>query len=472
MLIQLKKELLLIKYLDKYNLNYNKINEEFINKRYDIKNKKYLLKDYINKYFKNSSENSQIAISVFNSNNKELPYIITKNNSEKIYYYDNCFILNEIIMKLLNIDLNNYPRFNYYIKKQNIFIFQSLNSKTIIEVGKFDSQNTYKVDFLIETIKGYKQIINLIQNKTFIQFFTSHFILKFGGIKGYSPFFDGQNKVIGNAYFLKKGNNNFSNDYYNPNFMNIIFLIIYFKNLNSNNSNLNSEKYFYLISEIWLNSYKRKYMYEYTKREISKNYNEIFSNIINIEQKIKNILKKLIYVLISSMPELNKKLNNINNFSDDCPSEPELEFIKDYFNGGKMLSFYKNFFILNEEIYNKIFNLNEQQSLEMKMKNNYCKCSFKEGYIFIFLNNYIKQSKNIVIEVGKFDIEQKFILIYLLIYDSNGSYNYNLEIMKSLGFKSYFTSLPFDKEDVITLKGDKSEIGGYIFKYAKEIIDI
>ena len=69
--------------------------------------------------------------------------------------------------------------------------------------------------------------------------------------------------------------------------------------------------------------------------------NRNISVIVNKQQKDKNLLKKLIYVVIGEMYELNKEYNDINFFLDEFPSEPECEYRKDFLSGGDLF-FYKN----------------------------------------------------------------------------------------------------------------------------------
>ena len=458
-----------IEYFDRYNLNYSIINDNILSKKNKNlinhhNSKKKLLNEYMDKNFKISSENDIINMEKYNiKNNKDLPYIITKNNSEKIYYYDEYILSNEIIMELLNIDKKIFPKFEYYSKDEYIFLFHPMKNETIIEVGKLNDQNIFKIKFLIESSKDYESIIHMLQTKTFSQFISSSFIFSNfnnNSNDNYSPFFDEQNNIIGNGYRLGKGFNNFSDCYFNPMFINIIYLIIYFKFFNINNN----EKY-YLINTEWINNFKNRYMFEDTKKEIENNKNPNFSIIINKEQKDKNLLKKLICVLISNMPEHNKKFNNIIFNMENCPSEPDCDFKIDYKNGKKFY-FYKNFFILDEEIYNKIFILDENQSEEMKIKKNYCQCFNEEGYIFILLENYITHIDKIVFEVGVLDEGKKFNIKYLLLFNSENGFKHHLGNMKNIGFKNYFENLVFNKQSYITLESNNIlDYGGYIYKY-------
>ena len=462
----------LIKYLGQYNLNYSFINDKILIKDKSLYSIKNSIKEYIDKEFKilNEAFYGYNSINFINKENSyELPHIIVKNNSEKIYYYNNYFLLNEKTIKLLDIDLITFPKLEYYSKEQYIFLFQPILQGTIVDIGKLDNQNTFKIEFLINTTKDSKSIINMINSLTIKQFYSSCFLFRVcGDASKYSPFFDEEYNIIGNAYIIKEGFKNFSNSYCNPILVNVIYLIKYFKFPKYEFAKINSENNYFLINENWMKNFKNKYMYQITKREIENSKNTNISTIINTEQKNKKLLNKLIYSITVKMDELNKKYNSINNLIlEDIPTEPECESLKD-FNGGKEFFFYNNFYILDEDIHNKIFNLTEQQSKEMKMKNNYCKCFYADGYFFIILNNYLTQLSKVIIEVGNFDEEQKFNLIYLIVFNSKRECNNGIEIMQQFGFKNYFNFIKFNRQNIANLYIDElGKINGYIYSYSE-----
>ena len=462
----------LIKYLGQYNLNYSFINDKILIKDKSLYSIKNSIKEYIDKEFKilNEAFYGYNSINFINKENSyELPHIIVKNNSEKIYYYNNYFLLNEKTIKLLDIDLINFPKLEYYSKEQYIFLFQPIGQGTIVDIGKLDNQNTFKIEYLINTTKDSKSIINMINSKTIEQFYLSYFLFRINDdISKYSPFFDEEYNIIGNAYIIKEGFKNFSNSYCNPILVNVIYLIKYFKFPKYEFAKINSENYYFLINENWMKNFKNKYMYQITKKEIENSQNKNISTIINTEQKNKKLLNKLIYFITIKMDELNKKYNSINNLIlEDIPTEPECESLKD-FNGGKEFFFYNNFYILNEDIHNKIFNLTEQQSKEIKMKNNYCKCFYADGYFFIILNIYLSQLSKVIIEVGNFDEEQKFNLIYLIVFNSKRECNNGIDIMQQFGFKNYFNFIKFNRQNIANLYIDElGKINGYIYYYSE-----
>ena len=108
----------------------------------------------------------------------------------------------------------------------------------------------------------------------------------------------------------------------------------------------------------------------------------------------------------------------------------------------------------------------------MKMKNNYCKCFYEDGYFFIILNEYLTNLSKIVFEVGRFNEDKKFILMYLMIFNSVKDYKSNFEIMKDIGTKNYFDSLIFNDQNIIALEDNNAgNIGGYIYRYYQKSKD-
>ena len=318
----------LTKYFEKYNLKYNVINEQILsNKKYENKEftmKKKLLKEYISKEFKMISEASfqNLKEDKDLENKNELSFIIVKNNDEKIYYYNNYFLLDKKTVELLDIIPQMFPKLEYFGKEGHIFLFQSFEGRTIIELGSLDNQHIFKIEILIEISKNYQTIINIIKTKKFREFYLTSFLFH----NNFSPVFDEEKEIIGYAYKINEGQNNFSNYHYNQILMKIIYLILFFKYPKYNNANVNSKNYYYLINENWIKNFKRKYMYERTKIEIEHIHNKNIQSIINKERKDKKLFNKFICLIIDEMPTLNKKYNEINNMVlEDIPFEPDVK---------------------------------------------------------------------------------------------------------------------------------------------------
>ena len=229
----------------------------------------------------------------------------------------------------------------------------------------------FKIKYLINTTANFISILNMIYSKSMNQFFQGNFLFSHkenSDFTNFSPFFGEDYKIIGYAYIIKQGFNDFSNCYYNPYLIKIIHLIIFFKLPNYNLADIDHEKFYYLNNEKWMKNFKNKYMYRDTKTKLENHKNKNITLIINNEQKNKKLLNKLIYILIMESEELNKKYNEIINLPNDvyC-SEPDCESMKDLI-GEIKIFFYNNYYVLDEDIHNKLFNLNEQQSKEIKKR--------------------------------------------------------------------------------------------------------
>ena len=112
-------------------------------------------------------------------------------------------------------------------------------------------------------------------------------------------------------------------------------------------------------------NYKKNYKYEETIEKIEKCNNPFLLTIINDDHADKSILNKKICYLIREIYEFNNELKNI--YLDNIPYEPDYEMRKDMFSEN-FFYFYKNYFILSEEIYMRIFNLNSQQLKALEKK--------------------------------------------------------------------------------------------------------
>ena len=474
-----------INYLEKFNLNYSTINKEFLNKKkkngenISLSKKEELLNNFINNNIKfpleNIDKNDKVNISNKNLENNinELHNCIINNNNEQIIYYDNYFLLNEKILDSMNVGLKQCYKLEYIIKEKNIFLFGTIGGRTIIEICKLDEENTFKLEILIDLTGNYKLVINLLKNKTYEQFLSSFFIFtpENNEFSNFSPFFDEQSNIIGNAYKIKKGLNNFSNCNYNQMFINIIYLIRYFKFFNYFHKKPELNKGFYLVSEDWIKDFKKKLLYEETKEEIETNKNKEISNLINKEQAT----TKSIYELVSQMPQRNKFFNSIVQLNIEHVIEPNLGSMNDYLSGNDFF-FYNDFYLLDEEIHSRLLNLNKQQSKEMKSKNYFCNCYFNDGFIFITLNKYITNLDKYVIEVGKLDENMKFNLNYIIVFNTKNDLDYNMQMMEQIaksigGIKNYFKSyLDFNDKNIVTLHSNNSELEcGYIYKYSENM---
>ena len=73
-----------------------------------------------------------------------------------------------------------------------------------------------------------------------------------------------------------------------------------------------------------------------------------------------------------------------------------------------------------------------------------------------------------IVEVGNLDEEQKFKLIYLIVFNSKRDYQKGIDIMKQFGFKNYFNFINFNEQNISNLYIDElGKINGYIYYYSR-----
>ena len=467
-------------YCEKYSLELSKVTEIMNKSGIGIEQKKKLLNEYVNENFSKNPEyykkkENQKVVDSKNKKNDELYIELDKN--KKIYYHDNFFILNQNTINYLDIDPNMFPKLLCYkaVNKKQIFIllFHPTGLEMIIYIGKIDPINVVRLEIVIETRKDYNYILDILQKLTIDQFISSSFVFKDSSnqFSYYSPFFDKEFNIIGNAYKPKEGQNKIEISCYNEMLINIIYLIIYFNFPKYDKMTLDKGSDYYLISEEWMKEFKTKYKYKETKTYIETSKDKNLKSVIKYEQNNKKLLNKIVCFSIGEMEDINEKYNKLHYNFEDRPSEPELSWIQDY-RDKNALYFYNNFCLLDEEIHDRIFNLDKQQSKEMKNKNNYCKCYYAEGYIIIKLKKYINQLDRIILEVGKLD-EGKFKLIYLLVFYSEHDCKANVELIKNMGIKNFCSNLNFQDKNIVTLDNFKGEggKGGYIYKYSEDNIN-
>ena len=161
-----------------------------------------------------------------------------------------------------------FPKLLCYkaVNKKQIFIllFHPTGLEMIIYIGKIDPINVVRLEIVIETRKDYNYILDILQKLTIDQFIKSSFVFKDSSNKFsyYSPFFDKEFNIIGNAYKPKEGQNKIEISCYNEMLINIIYLIIYFNFPKYDKMTLDKGSDYYLISEEWMKEFKTKYKYK------------------------------------------------------------------------------------------------------------------------------------------------------------------------------------------------------------------
>ena len=94
-------------------------------------------------------------------------------------------------------------------------------------------------------------------------------------------------------------------------------------------------------------------------------------------------------------------------------------------------------------------------------------------YLILTKVNWMKWKRKIiivnVIEIGQFDNEKKFNLIYIFEPNSKPDFEELMNNMKQIGVKNFFDELKFKGKDPIILKNNSGNILGYIYQYSEEL---
>ena len=475
-------------YLTQTGLNYiydclkkAKLEEKFKDDK-PIEEKKNEFKKYIYENINFNLEKiidiiSKISTGLVNKKN-QLDYIIVRNHSDKIHYINDYYLLDGEIVGKVNENLkNNLQKFECLIGDDLIFIFHDSNN--IINVGKLDNNGLFKIKLIIDINNNVNEVEQKIieEGKSYIR---KHFVFtsnQNNEIKRISPYFGDNLRVKGYGYPIDKNVFNKIEDFSDFNINNFLIKMIYLKILflnyknNLENDTFIKDKYF-LISEDWMNTFKETCNYEKTDKDIENN--KILQSILKDKGDQRNLLLKKIYYIIEHILEINKSFNDKKiDFSQiKFPTEePSLNGF--LLTNEENITFYNNFYLIDKNTFEYIYDIKEEYLENMKSKNNYCECFLKDGYIFIKLNKEsITGSNKIIFEVGNLDINTyKFNLQYILVYNNEEDYNKSIDFLKKYyknGFKEYFSMINFNHKKIITLKIN-NKIFGSIYSYNPQI---
>ena len=162
-----------------------------------------------------------------------------------------------------------------------------------------------------------------------------------------------------------------------------------------------------------MNYYKEQSMYDGIKKEIENSKIKSLKTIFNDEHLDQKLLNKKICYLIPEISELNRKLR-FDLFLNNVPFDPDFGWRKDMLSGN-LFYFYRDYYILSEDIFKRLFNLNSQQANEIKEKNNYCQCFYEEGYMLVILKKmYVILYEITRIILIKLERSKIFLKLYLL----------------------------------------------------------
>ena len=455
-----------------------------------IEEKKSQLKNYFtsnNDSTDQIEEISNISSAIFEPEKKYqiTDYIIVRNHNEYIYYYNDYYLITEDTLDIVNNKIKYHlAKFNCLIGNKKILFLSNSGNKTIIQIGYLNNRGIFLIEAIVHIFNNYEKIINEIINLGYLRYFQNYFVFQnedneFANI---SPFFDQNQKIQGYGYKINnsfKKNIDFSDFTINNILLKVIYLIIYFSNIKKFLLIKEHTKY-YLINKSWIETFIDRYYYEKVKMDISQNIdaskllNIINNNIFKINNKNgikefnKDLLSKKIYALIKNISETNKFFNdnqkNMENI-DSTIREPVFESYN-YLNG-ENFTIFNNFILMDKNIFELIFDIQNDYAEKMEFKNNFCDCYYVEEYMFIKLNKLITGSNKIIFEVGHIDDSNNtFILEYLILYPNNKDFEKHFKYLKTFGIKKNFKDFQSNSEGLKSLQIEV-EILDYINKNGK-----
>ena len=444
------------KILNDNNMNVNlNINDDYKNNN-EIEKVKSLLKYDKNsfiykKYIDETYISSQLKDEHF--------YILTMKeyeslNESKLYYYNNCKIINNGILNLIKEIDRNINSQKHIIKcyySQNKLIVKINNEN--LNIGYIDNNSIYIVenivysnydnygwniskilDFIMR--KGYNSFKNIIKNNII------HFIIESNlSVKGRIENILEQNNKIHISHRLRA----------------LILLSIYnnYIKFDSNNKTNSYEKGF-LINRNWL----KEYQYEEINLTIMNNKNIILDKVQDIKKYNSYDLELVNDIIsqidISSLLDINQKIKE-----NKITSSPRAENAEILLDGDSKLIIYKNFFIINQEIMD-IFKNTFSDSFN---PNNIYYFNYENADIITF-GQYSQYS----IYIGMIHRERySYNINYILNFQTYNDYSTTRNILTKVNAKDYINDKTIfninKKRDFISPIISEDKILGCCYKY-------
>ena len=300
----------------------NKIIENFIKNNSDstIIDDELIIKEIISEvdpYLINQikqMDNSYYSI-LKNKNNICMSYFIKKED-KLLYYYSNFIIITKDTKDLLYKEFFlNFEITNILFGENKIFIEVEKNGENILEIGHLDKNNIFIpnlfFDYYTNQILNHNK--NLLINKGFDKYLDYYLLFK---KDLYSPIFDEDNKIIGNAFKYNSSIKDFSSFIINKQLQTNIKL---FFNTFELVEKLNKSKIIYesysIVKNSYIQKYKEIYNYSNLEQELYKNniVNKTIQTIKNNFTEKKKIVnnKKVILIIKNLTPQINYNYNGI-----------------------------------------------------------------------------------------------------------------------------------------------------------------
>ena len=450
-------------FIDSKKINF-KINLPLIN---NSELEKYYLINL--NWFNNYINNKQINY-LFNNNIiiSKINFIITNNynlsNKDIFDKLKSDFSFNQELENLCNkIEINNYPinfpiepqkgstaQFNYFYNfiliseetiKQLFNFKQGINpygcllgnkivliiNNNLVEICDFINNNYipkmildfYDKNSLKESIKLLKEKNNLMDYiKSYMMFNNDNA----------SPIFNKNNEEIGYAYLFNQQIKDYSSNIINDKLIALVRLYFNYAKIRFSKS-LEKNKKYLLINPELVNAYKKHYNYITIENKLNGNNiaNQIILNIQQNKINLSNVLndRQITIIIKNEFLDINKSFLNQNNFKiNNISEEPPIEQIQ-----GNNYCYYKNFEVIDADIYQIIFNNDEYTKT-----GNLRECFFENNYIYFRLPSHFSGNKHLSnIEIGILNQDNSFTANFLMECNSIGSFKQIIENAKQNG---------------------------------------
>jgi len=316
-------------------LDINNINIDVINKiKEKLKIKEYLLTLDESKLINNENKFYISKEELFNNENK------------KLYYYNNCQIINKKIYLLLNQINDNFPiitkKIRCVLNNNKIIIYS--NDK-IINTGYLNNENTFIIEYIIysESNYGISKIFEMFKMRGYL-FIQQYLSIKRINVKVNYLSIDAK------IYSLLEENDTRQNL---SSKLKALILLSLFKNKKINYQKDNNKEKVFLLNKEWLSQYQFGEINKLIKNNYKLNnylIKEEISNLSIDSIQMNDIISLLDYDLLLAIDDNFSKLQNMDNI----PYQAKPELLK---LDNKEITIYKSFVMINEDI-SKIFEKN------------------------------------------------------------------------------------------------------------------
>ena len=429
-------------------------------------------------------DNNLINFKNFNIDKNELKndslfhlqyYCFNPRQDINIKYYQGFFLIKEetykSIIKEFNFN-NNIMNYCYYCYiGDNSICIQLINGdKSTLQVGHISKNNYgFSTDLFLyfNSKQEFEEGINILIETGYKKFWKFNLILNSQN-DFYSPIFNYNEKIIGNAFIYNKTNFkiDYSNLFINDNLKSLVLFYMENEILKKTimTNDINKIRKYYLININWLNEFKKIYLYNNLINELTKN-----SNINNEINKLVNnmnidITEKKLYWIIKNLPSNINSYYNKNNFPfiNNISFEPNNDLYQ--FERNNKLGYFNNFEIISEQMYNRLFCSQSNDIRLSKLKDSYINCIFYEGIIMLELSKYVSGLECYVIENGYINNNNIFIPSYILTYKDGNKFMDHLRYIKqTIGIKNFYSSLRFNNGCSLPLFDSKNYQIGTIY---------